>query len=268
MSTSVIDEPRAGFWRRLLSSVIDLVIVGAPFQIIVAVLFAMTGGSIQMTSNGLITQTCEHRTSVPAGLTPPPPRNPNFANDCRFSFFGAPTGRVLIVGRAERDGGVTRSVFRSYMLNAAGEPIQGVSIDSYVVLVLVAYVVALTARRGQTLGARVMRIRVVDLANSESPRVPIRRILIRYAAMLIGFIPAVLVLLVGASAGDDVATTKNGISTNQIIYAVLSAAAWIIVLVVQMALKRDPVYDWLAGTAVITLPAQEPMPATEQAMSS
>ncbi|MGC2775173.1 MAG: RDD family protein [Bradyrhizobium sp.] len=270
MSASVMDEqPRAGFWRRLVSSAIDVVIVGAPFQIIVAVLFAMTAGSIQMTSNGFVVQSCERRTTVPAGLAPAPPPKSNFANECRFSLFGIPTGRRLIVGRAERDGNGTRSVFRSYMLNAAGEPIQGTSIDGYVFLVLVAYVLALTALSGQTLGARAMRIRVVDIAHSGSVRVPLRRILIRYAAMLIGFVPAVVVLLVDAhSAGGDLETAHDVIAGKEIGVAILVALAWEIVLIGQIALKRDPVYDRLAGTAVIRLPASQQMPAAERPLPS
>lgn len=269
MNTSDTEErPRAGFWRRALSSIIDLIIVATPFQVIVVVLFATTGGSIQMTGNGLVVQACEQRTSVPVGLTPSPPQNSNFATECRISFFGLPTGHVLVVGHAERTGGVIRTTFRRYMLNAASEPIQGVSIDGYVFLVLVAYVIALTARSGQTLGAKLLRIRVVDVARRESERVPIRKIVIRYAAMLIGLIPTVIVVLLSLYRQREAATSNDWISAGQIIFGVMTAASWTLVLIIQMALKQDPVYDWLAGTTVIRLPAQERTSASEQPLPS
>jgi hypothetical protein len=47
---AAIGLPRAGFWRRLLSLIVDVIVVMLPFQILAAVLFTATGGTVQMDS--------------------------------------------------------------------------------------------------------------------------------------------------------------------------------------------------------------------------
>ena len=66
------DLPRAGFWRRWLALLIDTIIVALPFQMLAAVLFAMTAGMVQMDS-GLFSS-CEVGKIIPQGLDPPPPQ--------------------------------------------------------------------------------------------------------------------------------------------------------------------------------------------------
>lgn len=245
-------EPRAGFWRRLLSILTDVVIVGAPFQIVVAILFVATAGFVQISNSGFVIKTCQVRTGIPAGLVPPPPHDSNFATDCSYSFFGAQTGRSLTVGRAEKHGLITKTIFRTYMLNKAGDPIQGLSIDSYVLLVLIAYLVVLTTRTGQTLGDRLARIRVVDTAGPPMAGVPLRNAVARYAVITVGYIPLFAVLIIaGWISENDVEALSSGATADWLIGGAMVAAIWTVILVGQVALKRDPFYDRLAGTSVV-----------------
>src|SRR6202022_594158 len=108
------DLPRAGFWRRWLATLIDSIVVTFPFQLLAAVLFAMTAGTVQMESG--FYSYCAAAKTVPQLLDPPPPHDSNFARVCRISFFGAPTGAVLTVGRVTRDGSATTTVSQGYML--------------------------------------------------------------------------------------------------------------------------------------------------------
>jgi hypothetical protein len=117
------DLPRAGFWRRWLATLIDSVVVMFPFQILAAVLFAMTAGTVQMDSG--FYRYCAAANTVPQSLDPPPPHDSNFARVCRISFFGAPTGAILTVGRVTRDGSATTTVSQGYMLDKDGTPIHG-----------------------------------------------------------------------------------------------------------------------------------------------
>jgi hypothetical protein len=102
------DLPRARFWRRLLSLVVDSIIIMLPFQILAAALFSVTAGMIQM--HGGFFHTCEDGEYTPQTLDPPPPHDSNFMRVCRTSFFGATTGAVLTVGRVTREGTTTTTV--------------------------------------------------------------------------------------------------------------------------------------------------------------
>src|SRR5262245_30361117 len=153
---------RAGFWRRLFAFAIDIAVVSLPFQVIVAILFEATSGWIQL-SGGITFTTCVDSREVPEGLVPSPPAGSNFARECRVFFFGGETVRHLQVGRITKEGSTWKAVYRGYMLDRDGHPINGVSIDWLVIAVFVAYLFAMETRTGATLGDRWTRIRVVDV---------------------------------------------------------------------------------------------------------
>ena len=111
------DLARAGFWRRLLATVIDTIVVMLPFQMLAAILFTATAGGIQM--NGGFYSFCAPINTIPQALEPPPPRDSNVAQVCRTSFFGATTGATLTVGRTTREGNTATTVTQGYLLNQA-----------------------------------------------------------------------------------------------------------------------------------------------------
>jgi len=242
--------PRAGYWRRSLATLIDMIVVMFPFQVLAAFLFALTAGMVQMDS-GFFTL-CAGAKTIPQALSPPPPRDSNFARVCRVSFFGATTGASLTVGRVTKAGATTTTVSQTYMLDDKGTPINGTSIDGIVALALLAYLVVMIWKTGRTLGARVVKVRVVDAANPRAPHVPLGKTIIRYLAMMIGAVPALALLLYQyATTGG----TADVVFTDQFFqwfpYAAGFGALWVIVLILQIAAKKDPVYDRLAGTAVL-----------------
>lgn len=242
---------RAGFWRRWLATVIDGIIVMVPFQILAAILFATTAGMIQM-DNGFFS-TCLNGTTIPQGLDPPPPHDSNAIRVCRISFFGVPTGATLSVARIARDGGTTTTVSQTYMLDKDGAPVHGKSIDWIYQLAFVVYLVAMVWQRGKTVGARALKVKVIDTANPGAAGIPLRRTIIRYLAMMIGAVPALALLIgqriaVGSSSADAIFTSGF---FQWFGYAAVLGGVWALVLIVQVAMKRDPVYDRLAGTAVV-----------------
>jgi hypothetical protein len=89
-----------------------------------------------------------------------------------------------------------------------------------------------------------MRIRVIDAGTPAGPNVPFRKIVSRYLVLLIGVLP----FLAGIYFGS-VIKALAGSSFASVAVAVLFG--WIIFLSVQMARKRDPLYDRIAGTAVV-----------------
>lgn len=247
---AMADLPRAGFWRRSLATLIDSIIVMLPFQVLAAVLFAMTAGAIQMNSG--FSSICAPIKTISPSLDPPPPHDSNFARVCKTSFFGATTGATLTVGRTTREGNVTRTVSRAYMLDHEGSPIHGTSIDGFFWLAFLAYLIGMIWKTGKTLGARVAGVRAVDIAQPAASGVPLRKAIIRYLAMAIGAVPAFALLIYQRIAvGGDADAMFNATFFQWYAYSAGFGAIWTIVLIVQIAMKKDPVYDRLAGTAVL-----------------
>jgi uncharacterized RDD family membrane protein YckC len=248
---ATIGLKRAGFWRRLLSFVIDAIVVLVPFQILAAVLFALTGGMVQMNS-GLSLIACETGKEIPQFLDPPPPHDSNFIRVCRTSLFGATTGAVLTVGRITREGSTTTTVQQTYALDKDGMPVKATSIDNIADLALLAYLIGMVWKTGRTLGARVVGVRVVDTDHPDLAGVLLRKAIMRYLAMFIGAVPAFALLsyryVVAGGIADAMFTAE---AFRWFMGAAVVAALWVIVLIIQIAGKTDPVYDRLAGTAAL-----------------
>lgn len=253
-TVDVTDIPRAGVWRRLLALFLDFIIIGTPFQIAAAILFATTTGFVQMSGGGLVFKVCEPIHRVPAHLVPVPPKDPNFATECRFSFLGLQTGQSLTVGRSEKQGNTTKNVFRTYMVDLQGNPVEGFSLDGYFGLALMVYLLAMAARRGATLGDKALKIAIIDVSAPQRRGIPLLKAFARYCYMLIGAVPAIVLLafFLWQSSTDIDAAAARMFEFLPIV--LIAYAAWVFVLVVQIARKQDPVYDRLAGTAVIRRP--------------
>jgi RDD family len=247
----IADLPRAGFWRRWAATLIDWIVVAVPFQVLAVVLFATTTGLVQM-HGGLFVNSCDVAKTIPQSLNPPPPHDSNFARVCRVSLFGATTGVTLTVGRFTQEGSTTKTVSQGYMLDQAGNPIDGFSLDWIVISAFLAYLVWMIWKTGRTVGARILRIQIVDLANPGSSGVPILKVVGRHLAMMIGFLPALGLLFYHRTATDG---SADAVFTDRFfqwfIFAGLIGFIWCVLLIVQVARKRDPFYDRLAGTAVV-----------------
>jgi hypothetical protein len=185
-------------------------------------------------------------------FNPPPPRDSNFSRTCHVSFFGATTGAVLTVGRITREGTMTTTVTQGYMIDKDGKPVNGFAIDWIVWLALLAYLVIMTWKSGRSLGDRAAKLRVIDTTDPGAPGVPLLKAFIRYPAMMIGFVPVFALLIWRYFAGSGSADAMFTADTFRwAMILLLIAAVWEIVLIVQVARKKDPYYDRLAGTAVI-----------------
>jgi hypothetical protein len=280
---------RAGFWRRLFAISIDSIIVSVLFQVIAAALFAVTSGEIQ-THGDVAYTTCVKLEKVPEGLAPPPPADVNVARRCDVYFLGLQTGRILQLGHVAKEGALARA--QTYMLDREGRAIDAISLDWVAAPLLILYLILMETRAGATFGGRAMAIRVVDVMQPASPAVALHKIVLRYLAMLIGFLPLLVILIVDLGiygSPDDLreflaslsawetfmsdgaswriqwrpylldlperllgpTTSWPGDDEWPCAVAVILANLWMIFLAVQVALKRDPVYDRLAGTAVL-----------------
>ncbi len=239
---------RAGFWRRFLAFLIDFVIVVVPMQIVVAILFTATSGHVQMT-DGLTYRFCSPVQAIP-DLTSPPPAQSNAASLCDTYFLGARTARNLIVARVTREGHVTHSVWRSYMVDASGRPIKGLSLTNIPIAILALYMIAMESARGATLGDRALGLRVARSADSGRSRASFWRVTARYLALALGGAPAALTALYFTGGSDPDKIDSAGLFFWLAASGVF-ALLWYGTALVQIVRKRDPIFDRIAGTAML-----------------
>jgi uncharacterized RDD family membrane protein YckC len=242
---------RAGFWRRFFAVIIDLIIVLLPFQLLVAVLFTATSGHVQMT-NGVGVQHCSKPLRQYDGLVPPPPVDSSAVQDCSIYFFGVPTARALVVGRVTQEGRRGNLVARAYLLDRDGRLIDAVSVDWIALLTLIVYWLMMEAATGATLGNRWTRTRVVNALEPKARRVPLSKVIIRHLMMWTGAVPLLVVYIVyGLRYRLDLDSMAQGGLFQWLYLAGSLAFIWLIFICVQIAGKRDPIYDSIAGTAVV-----------------
>jgi uncharacterized RDD family membrane protein YckC len=248
-------RPRAGFWRRLGAFLCDAALVLIPLQIVVAILFALTNGAIQG-NFGFQTTLCSSLDKVPDGLQPALPEGFNSIQDCRLSLFGLVTGRKLVVAKVTETGNSRTAIFRNYSLDANGSPKEGAFDVTWVaILTLLAYMVCMEWRSGETLGKRATGIRVVDVRNPAGTGIPFGRALVRQVATYAGLLPLVALEIGTVIFVSDVARLE-ALMTSQsyillLVVAGLFGLAWMIWILVSLARKHDPIYDRLAKTAVV-----------------
>lgn len=246
---------KGGFWRRVLALVLDALMVLVPLQILVAVLFAATGGGVQG-SFGIVSTNCQQSTELPAGLDPPPPDGFNYVVECRASLFGFDTSRTLIAGKQTVDGAVTTNVFQSYALDAAGNPRPGAfHADLLAIIACFAWMVGFAAVRGATPGKRVLAMCIIQHAEPDRPGLGFGRSLGREAAKWLGALPSLGVFLWLSGWGSDADSLTQAMQSGTSL-AVLAAAGiinlvWMMWIVISIVRRRDTIYDRIAGTAVI-----------------
>jgi uncharacterized RDD family membrane protein YckC len=244
---------RAGFWRRVLALFIDIIVVSLPLQILLIVLFAQTNGAVQG-SFGINSTSCVSIGELPTGFEPPPPPGFNSIVECQTSLLGFDTSHSLRVAEVNQDGSVTTSIYRDYTLGADGRPNRAFTTDWIAILLLFAYLIFMDSRLGRTLGKRALNIRTIDIDAQASTGIPLRKAFLRQLAMLIGMIPMIIiasVMFFKYLAGADLTSLTNRSLFSLMIFGGLIEAVWLLWIVISVANKQDPIYDRLAGTAVV-----------------
>lgn len=248
-------RPRAGFWRRLGALLCDAALVLIPLQVVVGILFALTGGAIQG-NFGFQTTICGSLDTLPDGLRPAPPEGFNSIQDCQLSFFGLVTARKLVVAKVTVAGNSRTAVFRNYSLDANGSPREGAFDATWVaILALLAYMACMEWRFGETFGKRATGIRVVDAGNPARIGIPPGRAMLRQLAIYGGLLPLLLVEIVTVLFVGDAARLEALVTSPSyillLVIAGLAGLAWAIWILVSLARRHDPIYDRLAKTAVV-----------------
>lgn len=238
----------AGFWRRVWSSLVDSVIVVAPFQVLAVLLFVVTAAHVQMVGGAIKFTRCNPVQTIPEGLVPPPPQGWNVASDCWTSLLGATTAHDLMVARSVRTGNTTLSTSRTYSLDAQGKQVEAFDLDIPALAILLIYLIAMKSATGQSLGDRAAGVRFVEIINPSRPGPRAWRMVARYLAMTLGLLPAILWLgFVVFEYGD---AFPEHISPTLFIVLVGVGAVWVLINIVLIARKTDPIYDRICGVSV------------------
>jgi uncharacterized RDD family membrane protein YckC len=255
---------RAGFWRRLWAFVVDALLICVPLQIAVAALYPVTNGKIQL-SSGIAFNICNANVPV-AALPPavnPPSMHANAASICRSTFFGLETARWLTVSRVSREGVVTKTFSVNYRLDRDNKVTSIYAIDWLAFVGIFIFLVALEHRLGTTFGKRLLRLRVANLHEGHRGEIPLRAAVLRNVLLWIGFYPVLIVLLGAYVLG---AWNVEGFMCGGMFWSFMAAGllscALYLWIVIEIASKRDPIYDRFSRTAVVRLnPAVSPAAA-------
>ncbi|MBV9113302.1 MAG: RDD family protein [Hyphomicrobiales bacterium] len=252
---------RAGFWRRAFSLIVDALVIGIPFQILVVWLYAATDGAVQVT--GMYVG-CHIVDQPKYALDPPPPKQSNFAKECRSSVIGLETSRTLVVGRAFREGSVTKTVSQNYSLDSDGQPRNALHLDWLEQLALLAYLITMEHRTGVTLGNYVFRIEVVSWKSPGSPGIPLLNSIIRQLSQWLGLVPIVAFGVYEFIAGGEFSfvfnegwtiksiTLKSATNEVRVLLICLGLCVlWSLCNLILIVAKRDPLFDRLARVTVL-----------------
>jgi uncharacterized RDD family membrane protein YckC len=122
-------------------------------------------------------------------------------------------------------------------------------------LALFIYLVAMECRFGATLGKRLLHIRAADIAELRRTGIPLRKAVLRNLLIPIGVVPMLVVLFVSyiANKGDPEGTFGG----NFFVWfgaAGVVGTVWNLWVLIEIVRKRDPIYDKIAGTAVLREP--------------
>ena len=209
----------------------------------------MSHGFVQFASVGADFTTCIG-TAAPSDLDPSPPPNPSTAQECRVYGVGGQVAHVLTISHQAVGDNFKKSITRSYLLDANGKIVRGIDPSWIVTVLFLAYLVILLCRLGQTVGYRILRIRLIVAVGPSATGVPLSRVIGRYAVMLGGFVPgaivAALVLYQALTSADSVAPSAMGLVIGSVL--IVGWGLWNLIPIVR---KRNPAYDRLAGVTVI-----------------
>ncbi|MCX7307067.1 MAG: RDD family protein [Afipia sp.] len=243
---------RAGFWRRMFSFFIDAVVVFLPFQVLAAILFALTAGAVQLAAGGFATTVCYKATSIAPDLKPPPPANPTAAKVCKTTLFGAETARQLTVSHSTKTGNTTYKISETYSLDRNDKQVDAWSLEWPACIALLAYLIWFKLRKPGTLGDRACKISVVDDSLKTSLPPSLRQMAIRYSALLGPFVVTGAMILgaeklVGGTAEDMMKYHYLAVA----LAIMAPAMVYYFVCFVQIVRKCDPYWDRWAMTAVL-----------------
>jgi len=243
---------RGGFWRRLGALFVDALIIAVGLQLLGIPAYEMSGGRVQ---SDILSHTISHNLSaVPAAVKIPSESEPNYIYECVGSWFGFPTAQwITVIYQPQPQAAADTEAI--VLVDADGQPLGDFSLDLQMLLipVLLVYRIGCERRRGQTIGKRLTRVRVIQIAPGTGRFSPAIK---RNLAL---FLPMIFTSLAPIEMPRSLWL--------ELIAAVIFCGVFGGVIVWQIATRRDTYYDKAAGTAVVRVTAHSP-PVTVRASAA
>lgn len=236
-----------GFWRRLIASFIDYLVVLVPIYALVAALFVLTDGGVKG-SFWLNWRICQSGTVH---------GDPSLARYnwqvCKTSVFGLPVAQWALGTTSEAQ--TERNSAISIDLDPQGN-FRSAALDMgfLEMLVLATYLLLMELKSGQSLGKRVMAITVHDQDDKSRIGLPTQKAARRQAMKLLG--PLCMTLTGGWFAfrawgnAPGVAQAFSWLEIAGAYAAFVLALIWPIWIAISIALGNEPIHDRFAGTTV------------------
>lgn len=253
MSTTAFDI--AGFWRRFGAIAIEIIVVTIATGVLLSVLYAVSDGRIQSSVGGY--PFCDQLTVVPEGLDPRPLANPSFVEDCRIALPGLNVGRLLRVGARANDNILAHESMQTYWLDSDGAFLAGVLSLSFLPFInFPLYSIWMEGRSGQTIGKRLLRIRTIDIDKPDSIGVPMAKVFWRQFWLFTLTAFSTLGEITRDWIVQPYSESFQEVLDNPLYYVsegigLVTGTFLIVIFVVAVVRKRSPLYDRLAGTAVV-----------------
>lgn len=127
-------------------------------------------------------------------------------------------------------------------------------------LLVFAYFVIMETWLGATLGKKMAGIRTVDLANPGNVGLPFGKAVLRELVKVAGFIPALVFFIGGITFFASMAASTTSLEAMEPMLAWLGPVqfvaqilplVWLAWIGISLVNNRDPIYDRVAGTAVV-----------------
>jgi uncharacterized RDD family membrane protein YckC len=241
---------RADFWRRTLAISIDLALIALIVTVAGVLLFGPTDGRVRIGGALIDVTRCSSVDPQRLVLSNPPPIHITDARRCTKSFFGLVHDRTLQVEEVTRSGTITYRRGETYPVDADGRVVQAYYIDTLILVLFVGYMLWLEWRFGQTLGKRIMHIRVQSLGGGPIDFAQaVKRSVIRILPWLL---PVLLLMLLSMFSTNFFLAFASG-ETIWILWLVVVVTGLVYVVnFVQTTRRRElPWHDRWAATEVV-----------------
>ena len=247
-TSTVVDTPleyvRGSLVRRAVALGVDLILAEVLLQLVVALLFPITGGRL-IDTNAVFTS-CAPADSRPDNLQVPSGFEDARAQVCVKSIAGWPTARLFVLSK---DDPATRTTSNfGFALDSAGRITVPFELGRFQVLALALLRWALERRGWRSLGRKWLSLAVVARQGDEA-----KALNRRYTLFALPCFPAVaaelityLFQLAGGSPAAHLLTVLTFVGTLPLTVAVFAAGG-------EVRRRRDAFYDAHAGTTTAQL---------------
>jgi uncharacterized RDD family membrane protein YckC len=254
MTSEVARSDRGGFWRRAIALIIDAFVVAVVVMLLGLLAGALTNGRVRISDVYFDETECAKPDRTYGEIELPEGFKPTTTVQCVSKIFGYAYDRALVIVERTESGKFSFERSLTFPLDGEGNVANAFYVDWIFPFFLVIAIYLQESMRGDTLGKRIMGLRMRSLGGASPDRSQIAKRLVRFAYL----VPFVATYLAVAYFNQSVGTASYLLA----LLALGSALTLAAVIEFGWAVSRDklPFYDRWAGTEVVRV-RDDPEPA-------